>query len=60
MLNTWMPDDCCGPHLSAASLAGQLDSVVEWECPECGCRWTATVVNNLAKHWAPLLAVSIF
>ncbi len=62
-LNTFSPDDECGPLLSAALLSGTLDFEKTWTCPQCSAEWRVREYrghDEVFRHWEPYCPVMIF
>jgi len=57
-MQTHDADECCGPKLSAALLAGLLDEETEWTHEECGVTWRAQVQGPV-RHWQPVCPIQI-
>jgi hypothetical protein len=57
-MQTHEPDECCGPALNAALLAGLLDEATEWTHEVCGVEWRAQITGPV-KHWQPHCPISI-
>lgn len=41
-----LPDDCCASRLGDALREGALVEAQDWNCPECGERWTKAPLND--------------
>lgn len=52
MLQTYLPDPCCGARLSKSLLSGALDTSESWTCPKCGCEWAPRVAEEW-RLWEP-------
>ncbi len=57
-LDTWEPDDCCGPRLAKSLFKGIPAGVAVWQCPKCSCWWKAS--GEGARHWKPETVVAIW
>ena len=58
MLDVMPPDDCCSAPFSAACLAGLIEAVDSWSCPDCGCEWRCTV-RDAVRLWEPVLLCEV-
>lgn len=57
-MQTVEADECCGPKLNAALLAGLLDDLTEWTHDECGVTWRAEAVGAV-RHWRPHCPIEV-
>lgn len=49
-LNTFEPDDCCGPRLSKVS---DLNAINTWTCSKCGEEWRPDLIDGI-RHWSAM------
>ena len=58
-LDFYQEDECCGPALNAAILAGLLEETDEWTHQECGQEWKAHVTEAGIRYWKPSCYVEV-